>query len=366
MEKRLLAIALSVVLGGCGSGCGSSSGSNASVSDSGSISDTTSSSDSASEVGGSASLPLELVADVPLSGAAVRFDYQDLDPAKGNLVIAHMNDASVVIVKTSDGSVVKTITGIPTARGIVVADDVGRIFVTSSPDKVVVIDDDSFAVLSRVTTGNAPDGIGWDPKDRIVGVSDQGDGAASLITNSGDGTRTQIPLGTETGNIVYDAGRGLFWITVVASSPPDHLVAIDPVAMKTTMSLPLPGCDGAHGLRIHPDGNSALVACEGNDKVARVDLVGDAHAVDVAASGSGPDVLAIDPGWKWLYVAAESGNLVAFDIGQPGLVKIDDEHPGDASHTVAVDPSTHHVFFPLQKGPAGTPILRIMKPAGID
>jgi hypothetical protein len=38
-------------------------------------------------------------------------------------------------------------------------------------------------------------------------------------------------------------------------------------------------------------------------------------------------------------------------------------HPGDASHSVTVDPATHHVFFPLLAGPKGTPVLRIMKPA---
>ena len=37
---------------------------------------------------------------------------------------------------------------------------------------------------------------------------------------------------------------------------------------------------------------------------------------------------------------------------------------GDASHSVAVDPASHHVFFPLQVGPKGTPALRIMRPAG--
>jgi hypothetical protein len=53
-----------------------------------------------------------------------------------------------------------------------------------------------------------------------------------------------------------------------------------------------------------------------------------------------------------------------FDIGKPGLVTIDREHPGDASHPVAVDPRTHRVFFPLARGPAGSPVLRIMRPAG--
>jgi hypothetical protein len=53
---------------------------------------------------------------------------------------------------------------------------------------------------------------------------------------SGSGTRQQIKLGTETGNAIFDAGRGMFWITVVADTPPDQLVEIDPVAaqVKTT------------------------------------------------------------------------------------------------------------------------------------
>jgi DNA-binding beta-propeller fold protein YncE len=185
-----------------------------------------------------------------------------------------------------------------------------------------------------------------------------------LIADSGSGARKQVPLGTETGNVVYDASRGVFWVTVVKSSPPDQLVSIDPVAAKATGSIPLAGCSGAHGLRIHPDTKSALIACEVNSKVVRVDLVDAAHPLQIAPSGADPDVMAIDPGLGWLYVAAESGDLKVFDLNKPGLGEIDSEHPGDASHSVAVDPSTHHVFFPLVKGANGTPVLRIMKPKG--
>lgn len=313
--------------------------------------------------GTTASLPLVLVGDVDLPGKPVRFDYQDLDAAKGHLIIAHMNDASVVVVNTSDGSVAKVLPGIPTARGVVVAADVGRIFVTSSPNKLVIIDNGSLAEISRVDTGKGPDGVGWDPVHQIVGVSDQGDGAISLIAGSGSGVRKQVALGTETGNVVFDASRGVFWITVVAAAPPDQLVAVDPLAAKVTTSIPLPGCSGAHGLRIHPDTKSALIACEGNSTIVRVELDG-GHALTSAASGAKPDVLAMDPGLGFLYVAAESGDLKVFDLRKPGLVTIDSEHPGDASHTVAVDPATHRVFFPLLAGPKGTPVLRIMKPAG--
>lgn len=308
-----------------------------------------------------ASLPLVLVRDVELPGKAVRFDYQDLDAAHGRLVIAHMNDASVVVVRTSDGSVEKVLPGIPVARGVAVAADVGRIFVTSKPNKLVIIDGGTLAEIARVDTGQSPDGVAWDGTDQVVGVSDQGDGALSLLADKGSGARRQIKLGSETGNVVYDASRGAFWITVEMGSPPDRLVSVDPVAAKTKTTIPLPGCSGAHGLRIHPDGKSALVACEGSSKVVRVDLEG-AHALTTAACGADPDVLAIDPGLGFLYVAAESGELTVFDLGKPGLDEIDRERPGDASHSVAVDPATHHVFFPLAVGPKGTPVLRIMKP----
>jgi len=121
---------------------------------------------------GAASLPLVLVADAPLPGGATRFDYQDIDRARGYVIIAHMNDGTVVVANLSDGSVVKVIPNVPTARGIVVADDVGMFFVTSSPNQLVEIDNATLNEVRRVTTGNAPDGVGWDPKDKIVATSD--------------------------------------------------------------------------------------------------------------------------------------------------------------------------------------------------
>jgi len=310
-----------------------------------------------------AHLPLTLVADIDLPGNATRFDYEDIDVELGRLIIAHMNDASVVVVNLADGSLVKSLPNIPVARGVIVGDEVGRIFVTSSPNQLVIIDNKTLTEIQRVNTGNSPDGVGWDPTHQMVGVSDQSDGAISLIANGGTGNRTPVPLGVETGNVVFDALRGLFWAAVVTSSSPNQIAAIDPVSASITTRIDLPGCDGAHGLRLHPNGQSAFVACEDNDVLARVDLAG-AHGVVTADTGSGPDVMSIDPALGWIYVAAESGNLTVFDINQPGLVPVDCEHPGDNAHSVAVDPATHRVFFPLMAGPKDKPILRIMRPSG--
>src|SRR6516165_2687686 len=65
-------------------------------------------------------LPLALVADAPLPGGSTRFDYQEIDPAQGHLVVAHMNDASVLVLNLSDASVAKLLPNIPTPRGVAV------------------------------------------------------------------------------------------------------------------------------------------------------------------------------------------------------------------------------------------------------
>ncbi len=231
------------------------------------------------------------------------------------------------------------------------------------PNQVVILDGDSLKEISRVITGAGPDGIAWDPVHKVVGVSDQRDGALSILTDSGQGARTQVPLGTETGNVVFDSKRSLFWITVVRAQGPDALVAIDPTTASITAQLELPGCNGAHGLRLHPNGNSALIACEGNSLLARVELEG-AHTLVTARVGDGPDVLAVDSGLQRLYVAAEAGDVNVFDLSQPGLALINSQRIGDNAHSVGVDSATHRVFFPLAAGSQGKPTLRIMRPSG--
>jgi YVTN family beta-propeller protein len=265
----------------------------------------------------------------------------------------------VLVLNLADASVAKLLRNIPTPRGVASGD--GRIFVTSSPSELVIIDAAALTEIARVPTGNAPDGVGYDPTDHIVGVSDQQDGAVSLIAGAGSGARTEVPLGQETGNVIFDPMRRMFWAAVVNASPPDQLVQIDPVAQKAIARIDLPGCSGAHGVRLHPDGQSAFVVCENNALLVRVDL-GGSHGLTMSPTGAGPDVMSVDPQGGWLYVAAESGDLAVFDLAQPGLVAVDREHAGDNAHSVAVDPATHRVFFPLMSGPNGTPVMRIMRP----
>ena len=69
-------------------------------------------------------------------------------------------------------------------------------------------------------------------------------------------------------------------------------------------------------------------------------------------------MLAFDAGLRRLYVAAESGEVAVFAEHERRLEKLGQAMLADEAHTVAVDPRTHLVYFPLEGGP----VLRVMRP----
>jgi hypothetical protein len=78
--------------------------------------------------------------------------------------------------------------------------------------------------------------------------------------------------------------------------------------------------------------------------------------------GEDPDVLlALDPGLKRLYVSAESGTVAVFQESDRDL-RLLGQFDMPHAHTVAVDPKSHLVYFPLENV-GGDPLLRIMRPA---
>jgi len=86
------------------------------------------------------------------------------------------------------------------------------------------------------------------------------------------------------------------------------------------------------------------------------------RVIQHADVGEDPDVLAFDPGLRRLYVAAESGDVAVFAERGHRLTKLGRASLAPAAHTVAVDPRTHLVYFPLERGRGGGPQLLIMKP----
>ncbi len=305
-----------------------------------------------------AGLPLTKFADVELRGPTNRFDYQSLDPQRHLLFIAHLGAGTVVVFDTEARKVIAEIGGISEVHGVLVVPERKRVYASATgTNEVVVLDEDDLSEVARVPAGEYPDGVAYAPDQRKLYVSDETGRTEAVIDTQSNRLLEIIPLHGEAGNTQYDPLRRKIFVNVQTRG---ELVEIDPAADRIVARHPLPGAKGNHGLLIEPKRHLAMIACEGNDKLLVLDL----ETMRVIASetlGKTPDVLAFDDRNRWLYVASEAGVVSVFRVDGKTLVKLGEALLARSAHTVAVDPRSHRVYFPLQNE-NGRPVLRIMVP----
>ncbi|MFL5542142.1 MAG: YncE family protein [Longimicrobiaceae bacterium] len=302
--------------------------------------------------------PLGRVADVPLPGPAVRFDYQAVDTAAGRLYVAHMNAGTLLVFDTREARVVADLPGFPSVHGVWAVPELGKVYAAvTGRRQVAVLDARTLRVRARPGPIGYPDGIAYDPGTRRIYVSDESSAGRELVIDGAtDGVVGTVALGGEAGNTLYDPGSRCIWVAVQTR---DEVAAIDPRSNRVVGRYPLPGADHPHGLAIDSGSGLLFVANEGSATLLVVDL----RTMEVVSThpvGDDPDVLAFDPGLARLYVASESGVVSVFRVQRRDLVPLGELRMPHA-HTVAADAATHRVYLPLENV-GGRPVLRIMAP----
>jgi len=266
-----------------------------------------------------------------------------------------MNAGELVVFDLNSRSVEATVRDLPRTTGVLSVPALGKVY-ASVPGyhHVAVIDASTLRVEARVGQIGFPDGIAYAPGVKKVYVSDESGGGELVIDGPTNRVMTTIPLGGEAGNTVYDPGSGHI---LVAVQTRNEVVAIDPRSDRVIARYQLPGASHPHGMSVDANGRLLFVANEGNATLLIVDL-GTMRVIGHVSVGEDPDVLAFDPAWRRLYVAAESGDVAVF-TERGGSLAAEGQVTIPHAHTVSVDPRTHLVYFPLQDVD-GRPLLRIM------
>jgi len=300
---------------------------------------------------------LERVADVPLPGPAVRFDYQSIDTTANRLYLSHMNAGELVIFDLRARKVVGTVGHLPRITGVWSVPALGKVFASvPGHHHVAVIDPTTLDVEARVGEVAFPDGIAYAPAVKKVYVSDESGGGELVIDGPTNKAVTTIALGGEAGNTIYDPGSGHI---LVAVQTRNEVVAIDPRTDRVIARHKLTGASHPHGMSVDASGRLLFVANEGSATLLVVDLR-TMRVISRLPVGEDPDVLAFDPSWHRLYVAAETGEVTVF-TERAGRLAPEGRITMPHAHTVSVDPRTHLVYLPLQNVD-GRPLLRIMAP----
>jgi len=297
-----------------------------------------------------------VVADVPLPGKAARFDYQSFDPTTGRLWIAHMGAGEVLAYDLNSRQAVARVPGMSGVTGVRVVPVLQRVFAAlSAAHEVAVLDSRTGQVIARIAGGRFPDGLAYAPPARKLYVSDEHGRQELVIDVPSSTARLPIQLGGEAGNTQYDSVANRIWVAVQTRN---ELVAIDPGTDSIVDRVAVAGIDHPHGFAISPENRLIYVTGEENGRLGVLDLR-TRRMLGTYPVGKEPDVLALDPLRRRLFVAAESGVISAFDIRGDSLGVLP-SYRAPHAHSVAVDPTSHLVYVPLENV-GGRPVLRILQ-----
>jgi len=374
---------------------------------------------------------LQIVQDIPLpdalpdphrtsqnpfaAGQAERFDhfdFQSLDPITHLLFIVHtgpnpdkeaailhnpnfdaQTDGNVIVFNTQLNKVVGLV-NVPQGAGILVAQNVGKVFVSDAADGIIyVIDENSpFNIIAKVQLDplDGPDAIEYDPVDHRIFVADPGnpgnpDNANTSLKNQNVAvidaiTNTLItkipfgihpPFGDDVGHIQFDpVTHRVFVVTLplndqnlnLPATPPSFLAVIDPVTLQVVSDIRLPdACLAPHGVVIDVQQREAFVACVGSNNLARVDLTTmQPFPGPLLPVAFNPDIVRLDHTAHLLFVGC-AGGISIFDESGGELKKLGDYFLGGGSHhTVAIDEATQLIYLP-QPSVGERPVLRVIK-----
>src|ERR1041385_942162 len=244
-----------------------------------------------SEASTTGGVPLTIVADVPLSGGPTRLDYQSLDPAGGRLYIAHLGSDLMTVFDVNQQIVVGDVKDLKRVHGVLAVPELHRIYASATgTNELAVIDDQTLAIMARVSAGDYPDGIAYASKENKIFVSDLRGHAETVIDARTNQRLTTIPLGGGAGNSQYDVVSDRILVTVEGR---EELAQIDPTTEEVVARYPLSGCKGSHGLLIDSEQRLAFAACEDNSRVVVFDLQRKQSTATLPV-GADPDVLAFD------------------------------------------------------------------------
>jgi DNA-binding beta-propeller fold protein YncE len=305
-------------------------------------------------------LPVRPVRDIPLGGRSPRFDYQSVDAEHRALYVAHQGDGVVLEIDLANDRVAHVFRGFAGVHGVLVAPRIDRLYASAQAlHELVVIDTRTHRVIARHPAGRVPDGIAYDPEQQEVFVSDERpDGALTAADARTGRILGRIALGGSAGNVQYDAARRQILVGVETR---DELAVVDPVARTVVQRVPVPGCKANHSLLVDDPAHVLLVGCSGNGELVVLDdrtfrpLGSVGHAGHV-------DVLALDPASQRAYASAEDGIVTVLRLRRGAAPRLlGQQRLAARAHSVAVDPSTHLVYFPLGRS-RGASVMRVMRP----
>ncbi len=286
---------------------------------------------------------MKVLRTIPVGGEG-GWDYLTVDSPGHRLFLSRGTRVDVLDLNT--GKVAGEIPDTPGVHGIALAPKLGKGYISAGrANSVVVFSLSDLKVEGKIAAGRNPDVILYDePSGRVIAFNG-GSGDATLIDAKAGTVAATLPLGGKPEAAVSD-GSGKVYVNLEDKS---ELVEIDARSAQVLRHIKLEGCDEPSGLAIDVKHRRTFSGC--GNKVMAVTSLDGAKVIATIPIGPGVDANGFDAE-RGLAFSSNGGDgtlTVAKETSSGHYEVVQNVPTARGARTMAVDPSTHHVFLVTAK-----------------
>jgi YVTN family beta-propeller protein len=268
------------------------------------------------------------------------WDYLSIDNSSHQLFVSNGN--KVHIINLDNNSIIGVIDSLNGVHGAVVADKLGKGFISNGRDNsVAVFDLKTFKVLTRIpVTGKNPDAIVYDLYSKRVFTFN---GRSNNVTAID--AKTNMVVGTITLNgrpeFAVSNDKGNMYVNIENKN---EIVEFNPKTLKITNTWSVAPGEGPSGLAIDIKNNKLFAGCDN-----KMMVVVDAKTGKVIATptiGKGVDACRFDPETHLAFSSCGEGILsVIKEVSPNKFENIDNVKTMKRARTMELDESTHNIYM---------------------
>ena len=266
------------------------------------------------------------------------WDYLTYDPDAKRVFITRGNHVMVVDAKTLKPTA--DITDLSGIHGVALAPALGRGFISSGGDNMLVIFDlKSLKAVDKVKVGERPDAILYDASAKRVytfNAKSQDSTVVDAVSGKVIGT---IPLGGKPETAVAD-GKGNVYVNIEDRS---EIVRIDTAKLTVAEHFPMAGCDEPSALAFDVTHRRLFAGCA--SKIVAVVDPDAGKLVTTVDIGAGVDAGAFNPRTKQLFMSCGEGVLTVIHEDTPNKYTVLQSVPtAKGARTMALDEASSTVY----------------------
>ena len=283
--------------------------------------------------------PYRFRKEIPVGGEG-GWDYLSVDEADRRLYVSH--GTKVVVIDLEKEAVVGEIADTPGVHGFAPASGLGRgVASNGRENKASIVDLKTLQTLSKVDTGENPDGMLFEPGQQEAYLfNGRGQSATVIQMKSGKVVAT-IPLPGKPEFAAADPKAGRVYNNI---EDKNEVVAIDTKTHQVVNTWPIAPGEEASGMAIDLAHHRLFIGCH-NKLMEMIDSA-NGKVVATVPIGEGVDANAFDSGTQLAFSSCGDGTVtIAHEDTPEKLTVVQTLKTERGARTMTLDPRTHRIYL---------------------